>query len=129
VVFRAIYFVLRYRQLTEDGGIGFNINNTVTLSTQKTSKLKKYISKTIMKKPNKLKIKTINATWCDKDTVMLHACFQLLTDFIEDEKPFENKIEWSISKEKQGAKKEIEFLNSWWKNLLEKANGNLLTIL
>lgn len=65
-----------------------------------------------MKKPNILRIKTINATWCDKDNVMLHACFQLLTDFIEQENPFENNLEWSYSEERVNAKIEIEFLYS-----------------
>ena len=72
-----------------------------------------------MKKSNLLRIKTINATWCDKDTVMLHACFQLLTDFIEQENPFET-IDWEHTEEKKVVKKEIDFLYDWWKDLLLK---------
>jgi hypothetical protein len=72
-----------------------------------------------MKKPNLLRIKTINATWCDKDIVMLHACFQLLTDFIEQENPFET-TDWEHTEEKKTVKKEIDFLYNWWKELLIK---------
>ena len=72
-----------------------------------------------MKNPNLLQIKTINATWYDKDTVMLHACFQLLTDFIEQENPFET-IDWEHTEEKKVVKKEIDFLYDWWKDLLLK---------
>lgn len=35
-----------------------------------------------------LTIKTLTGEWCDKDIVMLHACFQLLTDCIESEDLF-----------------------------------------
>lgn len=28
-------------------------------------------------------------TWCDRDQLMLHACFQLLEDFVEQEDPWE----------------------------------------
>lgn len=60
-----------------------------------------------------LKIKTLDRKgWRDKDTVMFHACFQLLTDYIELEKPDEvfdlkhsqNKDTW----------KEIFYLYRWW---------------
>ena len=36
-----------------------------------------------------LKIKTLEKGWHDKDEVLLHAAFQLLTDFVEQEKPEE----------------------------------------
>lgn len=77
-----------------------------------------------MKKPNLLRIKTINATWCDKDTVMLHACFQLLTDFIEQENPFESGTDWTHSEEKINVKREIEFLYNWWQALLIKQDND-----
>ncbi len=35
-----------------------------------------------------LKIHTLNkGEWYDRDTILLHAAFQILTDFIEQEKP------------------------------------------
>jgi hypothetical protein len=68
-----------------------------------------------MKNPNLLHIDTINADWCDKDEVMLHACFQLLTDCVEKEKLFTDNIDWDHSEEMRAAKKEIETLYNWWK--------------
>ncbi len=74
-----------------------------------------------MKKPNLLRIKTINAntTWCDKDTVLLHACFQLLTDFIELENPFET-IDWEHTEEKKAVKKKLIFFTIGGKNFSSK---------
>ncbi len=33
------------------------------------------------------KIKTLGKGWHDKDEILLHAVFQVLTDFVEQEKP------------------------------------------
>lgn len=68
-----------------------------------------------MKNPNKLKIRTLSGDWCDKDTVMLHACFQLLTDCIEDEELLTGDIDWTFDKKHLKAKQEIEKLYDWWK--------------
>lgn len=40
-------------------------------------------------KGNKLVLKSLSpkSRWCDKDHVMLLACFQLLTDFLDKERP------------------------------------------
>ena len=65
-----------------------------------------------MKKPNLLRIKTINATWCDKDTVMLHACFQILKDFIEKENG-DNHCDYKHHKKFVD---EVRFLYKWWMN-------------
>ena len=67
-----------------------------------------------MKSANVLKIKTLPKGWTDKDFVMLHACFQLLTNFLKKEKPFK-LIDWEHDKEHQDAKAELIFLNNWWK--------------
>jgi hypothetical protein len=67
-----------------------------------------------MKRPGTLKIKTLSGDWCDKDIVMLHACFQLLTDCIEDEQLLTGNTDWSHDKEHLDAKKEIEELYRWW---------------
>ena len=34
-----------------------------------------------------LKIHTLEKGWCDRDEIMLHAVFQILVDFMEQEKP------------------------------------------
>ena len=59
-----------------------------------------------MKQGNKLKIKTLDKGWCDNDTIMLHVCFQLLTDCIENENLLSKDLfDWKDSektiKEKQ----------------------------
>lgn len=43
-----------------------------------------------------LKITTLGKGWYDKDEILLHAAFQLLTDFIEQEQP-ERYIDWNHS--------------------------------
>ncbi len=61
---------------------------------------------------NVVYVKTLPPTWMDRDTVLLHAAFQILTDFVEKEKPFDhfdtenspNKREWV----------ELRALYVWW---------------
>jgi hypothetical protein len=67
-----------------------------------------------MKNPRKLKIKTLSGKWCDKDLVLLHASFQILTDFIKKEKPFTTHVDWSHDEKSHATKKEIEELYAWW---------------
>ena len=43
---------------------------------------------------------------------MLHACFQLLTDCIEDEELFTGHVDWNHDEEHKNAKKELEELYS-----------------
>lgn len=62
-----------------------------------------------------LKIKTLKKGWHDKDEIILHACFQLLTDFMEKEKPGE-WIDWESDEHHSHAWKEIQDLYDWWKN-------------
>ncbi len=79
-----------------------------------------------MKSSNVLKIKTLPKGWTDKNFVMLHACFQLLTNFIKKEKPF-NCPSWKQSEEMQAAKTELIFLNNWWKKR-KKLDTNFQTL-
>jgi hypothetical protein len=67
-----------------------------------------------LKNPDTLIIKTLNGDWCDKDIVMLHACFQLLTNCIEDEHLLSGHIDWRHNEEQKNAKIEIEELYAWW---------------
>jgi hypothetical protein len=41
-----------------------------------------------------LKIKTLSNNWHDKDEVLLHAAFQILVDFVEQEQP-ERTVDWN----------------------------------
>ena len=49
--------------------------------------------------------------WVDKDMIMLHACFQLLTDFIVEEKGLEH---CSYESHKESID-ECKYLYNWWK--------------
>jgi len=72
-----------------------------------------------MRNPRKLKIRTLpkgRRKWRDNDNVMLHACFALLADFVENERPFDGMIDWSANEEARAVKAEIETLYKWWKN-------------
>jgi hypothetical protein len=60
-----------------------------------------------------LLIRTLKAGWHDKDKVMLHAAFQLLVDFVEQEQP-DKYIDWSHDRTHRQAWKEIRTLYRWW---------------
>jgi len=78
-----------------------------------------------MHNPEILHIETINADWCDKDIVMLHACFQLLTDFIEKEVS-KDAIDGEFDENVKNARKEMDELYKWWKQRIAKeAEGKL----
>ena len=67
-----------------------------------------------MEPANVLKIGSLPNAWRDKDEVILHACFQLLKDFIEQEKEIIEAIDWEYDDEQKKAKAEIDFLYDWW---------------
>ncbi len=60
-----------------------------------------------------LKIKTLEKGWHDKDEILLHAAFQILTNFVEEEKPGE-VIVWTSDGLHKKAWKEIQSLYKWW---------------
>ena len=63
----------------------------------------------------KLKINTLRGgRWHDKDKILLHAAFQLLVDFVEQEQPAK-LIDWSADVRHRKAWKEIISLYRWWK--------------
>ena len=51
--------------------------------------------------------------WYDTDSRMLQACFLLLKDYVELEKPFQN-IDWDENEFHSHAGKEIRDLYDWW---------------
>ncbi|MFY8188903.1 MAG: hypothetical protein ACOVLC_13230 [Flavobacterium sp.] len=75
-----------------------------------------------------LVIKSLHDGWHDKDIVMLHACFQLFINCIEEENLLSGHINWLHDEEHINAKQEIEALYKWWKfrkelDANEKING------
>lgn len=77
-----------------------------------------------------LKIETLpnSKHWIDRDTVMLHTCFQILVDFVEKEDGL-NHCNYEHHKESVD---ELKYLYEWWKNYSEEdemENKNLLRLI
>lgn len=60
-----------------------------------------------------LKIQSLDKGWRDKDVVMLHAAFQLLVDFVDQEKP-DQIVDWNADRLHREAWREIRSLYRWW---------------
>jgi hypothetical protein len=76
-----------------------------------------------MEPSNILQVTTLSDGWCDKDVVMLHACFQLLTDCIEKENLLTGNTDWNADEEHKKARKDIEELYQWWLDRKGKSNS------
>jgi hypothetical protein len=61
-----------------------------------------------------LKIESLSEGWWDRDHLLLHACFQVLSDFVEKEMKPQHYPDWNASPETRQARKEMEDLYSWW---------------
>jgi hypothetical protein len=48
-----------------------------------------------------LKIDSLDDGWCDKDQVLLHACFRLLSDFVEKEMMVQDYPDWNQRKKQK----------------------------
>lgn len=60
-----------------------------------------------------VKVRTLASGWVDKDHILLHAAFQLLKDFMEEERP-DRRIDWSADRRSARAWREIKALYRWW---------------
>jgi len=83
-------------------------------------------------KGNILRIKLLkkNSEWCDKNRVLLYACFQILVDFIEKEKP-QNIVDYKHDARHRAEWKELQELYRYWKSehpKEEKKVDHLMTI-
>lgn len=72
-----------------------------------------WFAKDSLKPHNRLKIESLDKSYCDPREKLLHASFQVLKDFVEQEKPFEH-IDWDWSPEHKHAGDEIRALYHWW---------------
>ncbi len=61
-----------------------------------------------------LRIQTLDKRYYDRDTILLHAAFQVLVDFIEKEQP-DKIIDWNYDKTNKHAWREMQSLYKWWK--------------
>ena len=60
-----------------------------------------------------LRIRSLSGRWIDKDEILLHAAFQLLQDYVEQERP-DRYIEWNHDRAHAKAWREIRSLYRWW---------------
>jgi len=60
-----------------------------------------------------LKILSMNGSWIDKDEMLLHAAFQILQDYVEQERP-DRHIDWKRDPAHAKAWREITSLYRWW---------------
>lgn len=72
-----------------------------------------------MQPSNLLKIESLNDDWRDKDSILLHACFQLLKDFVEKEDLALGNTDWNADEKHRLAKAEIDELYKWWVSYTE----------
>ncbi|MEJ7861841.1 MAG: hypothetical protein WKF90_09425 [Pyrinomonadaceae bacterium] len=73
-----------------------------------------------MEPANILKIESLSNNWRDKDDIILHACFQILKNFVEQEKEMIEVIDWGYEEKTKKAKLEIDFLYLWWVDRIDK---------
>lgn len=74
-----------------------------------------YIKCKLWHRYNILKIKTLPPTWCDRNHLLVHAMFQILSDFIEKEKP-DLIIDWDSDPEHRQARDKMDEILNWWEN-------------
>lgn len=67
-----------------------------------------------MQPSSTLKIESLNESWRDKDSILLHACFQLLKDCVEKENLLSGHTDWEADDKHRIAKAELEDLYVWW---------------
>jgi len=86
-----------------------------------------------LKSYNYIRIPTIENKWCDRDVVIMHAVFTVLTEFVEKEwngkadlyskedyRCCTTKAERELLKKQNKEKKELFGLYLWWKNEFPK---------
>lgn len=66
-------------------------------------------------RPNRLHIKTLNRGWVDRDHQLLHACMQIMMDFVEQEKR-DDIVDWNWDEDHRKAAATLERLYYWWKH-------------
>jgi len=72
----------------------------------------------------RLKITTLSKGWYDKDEILLHAAFQLLTDFVVQERPGKI-VDWDFDEQHKAAWAEIRSLYKWWTKTRPKRRSPL----
>ena len=74
---------------------------------------------TFMQPSNILKIETLTDGWRDKDSLLLHACFQILKDFVVQENLLSTFNNSKTDERHLEALNEIVELCNWWQSYRE----------
>jgi len=62
-----------------------------------------------------LLISTLDDGWVDRDFILLHACFQCLTDCVEQENLLNGHVSWDHDDTVRAVHRELTTLYEWWK--------------
>ncbi len=71
-----------------------------------------------------LKIPALDGGWVDKHKILLHAAFQILRDYVEQERP-DRIIDWNADRRHAKAWREIKSLYRWWTKIRPKRKSPL----
>lgn len=66
-------------------------------------------------KYNRVHVKSLSPTWHDRDTLLEHAMFQILSDFITKER-CDEQVNWDGTPEHRKARDKMTELLNWWNN-------------
>jgi len=72
-----------------------------------------YLKCKLFKKYNRVIPRGLDPTWCDRDTLLLHASFEILCDFVEGEL-IDSHVNWNWSFSHRKAYQEFWDLYTWW---------------
>jgi hypothetical protein len=64
---------------------------------------------------NIIKIKTLPKTWSDRDKILCHAMFQVLSDFVKKER-IDEIIDWQSDEDHKKARAKMDELINWFHN-------------
>ena len=75
-----------------------------------------YLKCLLFKRYNVLRIRTLPPTWSDRDTILSHAMFQILDDFVNKECRKNCPVNWDHNEDSKNARQNMDELLDWWHN-------------
>jgi len=75
-----------------------------------------YLKCLLFKRYNVLRIKSLPPTWTDRDTILSHAMFQILSDFVNKECKPNCPVDWDHTEDSKNARQKMDELLDWWHN-------------
>lgn len=74
-----------------------------------------YLKCALWHKYNRVHVKTLPPTWCDRCTLLPHAMFQILRDFV-DRECSPGIVDWDSDDDHRKARAKMNELLNWWDN-------------